>query len=489
MAVTQALEWSRWLCPAVIVLLYVIAMTLIGDPPQHETIDAAIAASTEATKEWAGNALVGEALRGLAYFHGTEAFVLGRLRAMDTTLEVWLLAVLVVGAGHFALLYNACLALSCFRIPRAAFRQAHLLPRSMTTAFSVAVVATFLPMFIFLPLLAELEPYAKEFADQRKEAEETATQIVEALIPVEQIKGDPNCVPDDKSDEAGLGCFYKQGTDDKIRIARREAAESVGVAADQFRREVDLAFARLENEAVDEYLDWYYSLPSEYGRLLMLLTGGTERLEDHLMEKANDTFGHEQWFASANTAIERLFTADEEARTAYEQALRDILERNRVEAKQAEVDVLLTKELEDTTQASFYQAFVPEAYRFGIAGVGGSAAGAGIARIVAHKVTAKMLGKSLIKLAAKVPLKALASKIGAGAVAGGTAGIIVPVAGNVVGAVAGILVGISGGVLIDGTLLKLEEVLDREEFKSEIIAAIREARLEFEEDYLGTSLE
>ena len=487
MAVTQALAWSRSLCPVLIVLLYVIAMTWLGDPPKYPTINAAIDANTEATKNWAGNALVGEALRGLAYFHGIEAFVLGHLHAMDMASGVWLLALLVMGTGHFALLYNACLALSCFRIPRAAFMQANLFPRSGTSAFSVAVVATFLPMFIFLPLLAEFEPYASEIADQRKGAEETTTPFVEALLRVEQIKGDENCVTDDRSDEAGLGCFYKQGTVEEIRIARTEAATAVGLAADQVRREVDLAFARLENEAVDEYLDWYYSLASEYGRLWMLLTGGTERLEEHLTEKANEIFGYEQWFIGVNTAIERLFAADEQARIAYERAVRDILERNRVEAKQAEVEVELTEELEDTNQTSFYQAFVPAAHRFGIAGVGGSAAGAGVARIVAQKVTAKMLGKLLIKLAAKAPFKALASKVGAGAVAGGVAGIVVPIAGNAVGAAVGILVGIGGGVAIDGTLLNLEEVLARDEFRREIVAAIGKARLEFEEEYLGTS--
>ena len=98
-----------------------------------------------------------------------------------------------------------------------------------------------------------------------------------------------------------------------------------------------------------------------------------------------------------------------------------------------------------------------------------------------------MLGKSLIKVAAKAPVKALASKVGAGALAGGVAGTVVPIVGNSVGAVAGILFGIGGGIAIDGTFLKLEEALARDEFRREIVAAIREARSEFEDEYLGTS--
>ena len=97
-----------------------------------------------------------------------------------------------------------------------------------------------------------------------------------------------------------------------------------------------------------------------------------------------------------------------------------------------------------------------------------------------------MLGKSVIKLAAKAPVKALASKVGAGALAGAAAGTVFPVAGTAAGAFVGILVGIAGGVAIDGALLELEETLSREDRRREIIAAIREARREFETQYLGT---
>ena len=61
-----------------------------------------------------------------------------------------------------------------------------------------------------------------------------------------------------------------------------------------------------------------------------------------------------------------------------------------------------------------------------------------------------------------------------------------PVAGTAVGAVAGIVAGIGGGVAIDGALLGLEEALGREDFRREIVAAIREARQEFEDQYLGS---
>ena len=232
----------------------------------------------------------------------------------DVHWGLWLLALFGMGIGNFAILYNACLALSFFRIPRAGFMQANLVPRSAAAAFKVAVVTTILSVFIFPQLLAQLEPWASEIASHRKKVEKTITSVVDALPPVEQINGDVNCSGDSQIDADEHRCLYRQGTVEQIENARAEAASSVGAAADQLRGEVDAAFARLENEAVNEYLDWYYSLTGEYGRILMLLTGGTSRLEGYLTEKVGETFGRDQWFAGVNTGIERVFAADENAR-------------------------------------------------------------------------------------------------------------------------------------------------------------------------------
>ena len=359
-AVTQALAWSRWICPALFLVLYVLAMTWFGDPPQHATIDAAITANkVEAADEWGGNALVGEARRGLAYFHGLEAFVLGHLRPMGVPWGWWLLAVFGMSIGNFAFLYNACLALSFFRIPRAGFMQVNLVPRSAAAAFKVAVVTTILSVFIFPQLLAQLEPWALEIASHRKKVEKKIKSEVEVFPTVEQINGDVNCSGDGQIDADKHRCLYRQGTVERIKSARTEAASSVGAAADHLRGEVDAAFVRLEKEAVNEYLDWYYSLTGEYGRILMLLTGGTSRLKGYLTEKADETFGREQWFVGVSTGIERVFAADESAKMAYEQAVREILDRNRIGRQHAAVKVVLKGSLEDIRLPSFYRDFMP----------------------------------------------------------------------------------------------------------------------------------
>ena len=474
-AVTGALAFSRWFCPAIVLLLHVAAMVWWSDlPPQHASVEAAIAAHTPETADRSGSALVREALHWAGYFDGLKAYALGNLGSPDG-LAAWLMMGLLV--GNYVLLYYACVALSCFRIPRAGFVRTRLAPRSTEGVFKLAAVATFLIPFIYFPLLAQLEafvsqsPHAVSF---RTKAQATITPIVRLVV--EQIDGD----------------YYQEGTREQIARARSEAALPVGAAAEQLRREVDATFDRLENEAVDEYLDWYYSLTAEWGRLVKLLAGGVERLEGDLAEKVRATFGQEKWYAGIHTAFDQLMAADEEARKAYEQTVRAILARNRVEShrlQDAEIDVASIASLENILNSSFHQDFVPAAHRFLGASGGGTVVAGGIGTIIAQKVKTKILAKLVLKVAAKAPLKALASKIGSAAAASAiaaAAGSAVPVLGTAVGAVGGAVVGLGTGVAIDGALLQLEEALSRDEFRREIVIAIREARREFEDQMLGT---
>ena len=105
-----------------------------------------------------------------------------------------------------------------------------------------------------------------------------------------------------------------------------------------------------------------------------------------------------------------------------------------------------------------------------------------------------MLAEQVLKVAAKAPLKAAAGKM-AGATASGSAagaliGSVVPGAGTLVGAlVGGVIVGIGVGVGVDAALLKAEEALSRDDFERALVTAIREARSELSNEYLGEPAE
>lgn len=465
-AVTEALVWSRRICPALMLVVCAGVLARWGETPQHASFEAAIDAHGRAAAAWSGSALVGEALHWGAYFDGLEAYALGRLRALDAS---W--ALLAAAVGNLAIFYNVCLALSCFRIPRAGFAQARLAPRSAEDVFAAGAVTTFVLGFVYFPLLANLDDYLARSPDptrvRTRVAEET-TAVVRQVF--------------ERIDDG----HYRRGTLAQLAGARRDAAQAVGAAAERLRQEVGLAFERLERDAVEEYLDWYYSLAAEYGRLGMLLQG---RLEGYLAEKVGETFRQAKWYQGVDAAFSALLRADADAAAAYARAASDILDRNRVVPEHPAFDVALTASLADIVQPSFYQDFLPAGQRLAAAGVAagvGAAAAGGVTFLIVQKVTAKVLGKYVLKMAARAPLKAVAGKV-AGAAAGGAAiGSLAPGMGTAVGAVVGgAVAGASIGVAVDGALLELEEALSRDDFRRELAAAVREARREFEGQYLG----
>ena len=103
--------------------------------------------------------------------------------------------------------------------------------------------------------------------------------------------------------------YVNLGTRELISEAHSQARRELSEAFKEFEIEVDTTFERLENDAVDEFLDWYYSLGGEWVRLFKL-AGGTERLEDYLAEKVRETFEQEKWYADINVAFERLLSSD-----------------------------------------------------------------------------------------------------------------------------------------------------------------------------------
>ena len=248
-----------------------------------------------------------------------------------------------------------------------------------------------------------------------------------------------------------------------------------------FRHEVDATFERLETEAVDEYLDWYYSLTTEWVLLVKQVAGGLGGLEGHLAGKMRQTFEQEKWYARANTAFERLMAANEEAGTAYVQAVGDILERNRVDShrlRYAAVDVASVASLDEIRQPSFHQDLIPRGVRFsGAAGVGG-----GVGFIIAKKVNATILPKTVSKRGANAPVKALIKKAASRGLTIAAGLSVIPGLGTAAGAV----IGFAASIVVDGVLLKAEEALSRDEFRREIVSAIRKAHRKFKDQMLGT---
>ena len=463
MALTEGLAWTRVICPGVVLGLYVVAMVAWGDLPKYESIEGAIAAHTPEAADRSESTLVRETLHWVGYFDGLKAYAIGHLGPTDA-LGAWLLAALVL--GNYALLYFACFALSCFAIPRAGFERARLPPRSRKDVSMAAAYACLLVLLIFLALshIEARMSQSPETARFRTNVQAAITPAIRAVV--EQIGDD----------------YYSEGTLQQIALARNVAALPVAVAGELLRHEVDATFERLETEAVDEYLDWYYSLSAEWGQIVKWLTGGLEGLEGHLADKMRETLEQEKWYAGTYSAFERLKSADEEARIAYAQDVRAILDRNRVSAqrlKHAAIEVASVAVMEDVLQPSCHEDTIDAAVRF----FGAAAAGGGLASITAKKIGESVVAKRVLTRAAAGPVKAILSKAAGRALIAAAGLSVVPGLGTAAGA-AGAL---GTTIVIDALLLEAEEALNRDDFRHELVTAIRDARRELEEQMLVTT--
>ena len=462
-----ALRWSCRLCAVVMVLLYVLVTASLGDWPEFESIQAAIGEYRNQADGWSGSELVKEALAWAAYFDGLKAYALGHVGQIDA-----LMALLILVIVNFAIYYNVCLVWSCFLISRAGFVQARMIPRTGEAIFQVAALATLAIGFIYFFALAQLDALVSSsgLSGIRASIERTTVEVID-------------------------GNFYREGTRAQIAAAARAKADLLEDTLEGLRNEANAMFTRLETEAVNEYLDWYYSLPAEYFRLAKMLVGD---LEPYMVERLSETFQQPKWYQDFNEELSRTLTVTEETRTELQQVARDILARNKLESIPADAQTAGTVSLEDILEGGFPKDIIRLEGRLGVSG-GSSVASGVIAastfkKIILKKITTKVATKSAFKLAAKALMKHLAAvglKVSAGATSGAATGAaigsIVPGVGTAIGATVGGVVGaLAVGAAVDAALLQLEEALSREDFERNLAQAIQEARLEFAEEYLAS---
>ena len=223
--------------------------------------------------------------------------------------------------------------------------------------------------------------------------------------------------------------------------------------------------ARLAN--VDAYLDWYYSLPADYERLVTMVTGTVE------------DFMRDQFTANIEAGIDD---------TALEDALRDLAERaaaleEDTASRLAEFEIAGVPEwllMEKVPLGPDFMsgALEPSARILSAGERLGLSAGIGIvtgaaAKHVAENLAAKVSEKQFFKEF----VKKVAGKLGGRAVStvvGGAVGTIGGPLGTVVGAAAGTAAGIG----LDYGMLKLDEWQNRDSYREEIVQLIEEERSE-----------
>jgi hypothetical protein len=391
---------------------------------------------------------------------GMESLAIATLATQGGAGELFALGFVALGKGVFYLF--AALTLAAFCVPAAEY--ARILAPPLATDKPPAVPAgrvgragaglMILLAFVYLP--------AVQLAETALRANPAMLMAPErAKITVERI-GD---------------VLVREGTIRELQRAQVDVAEHRETALAGLAVALDAGFDRMRDNA-DLYLDWYYSLPSEYARLAALLTGSAEEL---LARKLEENLAAGDPFADASSLLVEALAVDAALSAAYREAASAIIAANRIEpGADADVETIARFDIAEVLHLPTPVAFTTTSQRLGIGAASGGLAGLATA-IVVRRAVASLSAKGSVRLAAKA-LQVVAGRTfggfggaAAGAAAGGTLGSVVPGFGTALGAVAGGIAGAIGvGLGTDYLLLKLEETLSRETNRNAILAAIDE---------------
>lgn len=246
----------------------------------------------------------------------------------------------------------------------------------------------------------------------------------------------------------GIAC--SPGTYEKVIVATEDIKED---AKNQIITEINLYFDSMIDNT-DDYLDWYYSLGGQWSQIGKMIkgafTGSVEEavsayMEEKLSSTLNPGFDLD---ASVNSIIQ-------DAYDKVEMVTNSIVSENTIQiSEDGNYIVTMDVTLEDiASQAAIDLNLNPMATNtVGIAG--GIATG-----IIVRKVVKKVMTKAASKMAVKS-----ATKLITPAIVGSAAGPI------------GTGIGIIAGLGFDVLTNKVDEAMNRAEYKAEIIEGINDER-------------
>jgi hypothetical protein len=235
---------------------------------------------------------------------------------------------------------------------------------------------------------------------------------------------------------------------------------------------------------VPAFLDGYYSLTADYVRTFHLVAGEAERFLGDELAEALDAEGAFSPFRPAAAALDAPLPPE-----ALAQRNRLLEDCARLPPDDADLRVTATRPGNLLALAADAEMI---GLRTRLAACGIGTVAGGIAGVVGGKIIAKLLAKEAFGLAAEAVAKLAVGKAAGGlggamasAGAGALAGSVVPGIGTTVGAaVGGVLGGLALGVATDYALIRVEELVSRDEFEAQIMSAIDEAEADLLEQLL-----
>ncbi|MFB1487664.1 MULTISPECIES: hypothetical protein [unclassified Thiocapsa] len=212
--------------------------------------------------------------------------------------------------------------------------------------------------------------------------------------------------------------------------------------------------------AVDEYLDWYFTVVGEYERLAALVVGDFPQL----MADQLDTrlFEATDFHARMHTLDQTLLDESLARVSGLSQTVKDHIEA------QASADPCVRVALNIEPLARLDR----DVWRAGAAAGGGAAVGGAIlSQKIAAAVIAKVGAKKSVQVAAVMGAKLVAKKSG-GTVAAALGGVAVCSPSGPVAVVCGVGAGLIAWFTIDKIAIEIDEAVSREDMRADILEVL-----------------
>ena len=374
----------------------------------------------------AGAAAVIEALA----WHGSQ-LVIPNLPDMSARIIAW--SFFLLRAVTLAWLFTSLLLGISIVLEK---RRGHSPGSTVSRAFIITIIILALPFFSAAVKLDGLDP-------------ETFVSDVQDTSVLE----DP-CKPD----AGGRGQLHEKLEGD-VETERQLAMQTTD---ERVSKELDVLFTDIE-QGVDRYLDWYFTVIGEYQRLAAVFTADVaqtmrEQLEKHL-------------FADSDFDVQLgLLDGDLEQMTTERFAQLAPQLRQELAGANCNIGQLSLTSLSELDH---------DTLRASVAATSGVGTGIVASKVLASKTTATVVGKVAAKKSfqtgAALATKTLAKKGSSTLLSAGAGAAICAPTGPVA-----ILCGVTAGLItwftVDKVLIELDEVLNREEMRADIMKVLKEQK-------------
>jgi hypothetical protein len=446
-ALSYSTKYSVIFSSIAMTIVLAIVYQLIGSEGGVQSLREAIDTQRANIQGRSQSDIIEIALTLLTLADGVKHYLAGRI-----SISLEYLQSIVASISLFIVFFNASLTYSSFVIARTEYRRVFGVPSEDQVppplkGSRVALIAgafALVVFFAYVPLIGQIETAAKN-----NQPLQSKLGVIEKKL-VEKIDS----------------TFYQPGTTIKIKAINSQLLTRLEAEKALVSEGVDKAFYGIEGNVV-RYLDWYYSLEAEYMRLGKMLTG---QIEEYMQVKLEEYLSIGNPTADLQKTIDSALATQQTLREEYQRLRLKILDENRVPDSEDQVTVVSSTSLDSLITIPTHIDLVSLDQR-----VAGGTVAAGIGSLIAGKIARK----AIFKGAAKAVVKAAAAKVAGTTIGGGVGaamGSVVPGFGTVVG---GFIGGLIAGVFVDAVLLKLEEVVSRDEFHKEIVSTIVQTREDF----------